>query len=1524
MPDAYHGLSRFSLTLRASPSVARSFAVTTLLQQQRGEDDEEDANGDPSIERAVREVEAATRVRIVLRMANASDSDPFQAEAAALQLLLTAPHPDVLLGPPTSLQASIVGPIASAVQVPLLSYAASDPLLNANAQLPYFVRMHYDDQAQMTAVSDIISYYNWTQVVALFESTDSAWNGFQTLTRLLQQRGTARVVASWQFDSGVSAVEDVMKALLQVRSVEASVFVLHLQNEPTIRLLLKTASQLGLFTEGYVWIATAGVMSLLAAEPRLSSTQASCEGMIGTLPFDVPTPHRDDTVKAISGVAKLSPSLLLSEAEGYRQALYAYDAVKLFAAAHLDTLLHPPAPPPPPSPSPPSQGNSSSSPAPPAPPAAAAGGVIEGFQQLQIRQGGDALLASILSSNMSGVTGEVSFTSSGDLQEQFFRIANIQYGIRTIGFYHYRANTSNTTATTTPANTTSSTNTTAAAPAAPNAASPAPAPAPSPAAAAAAPSPGAGAAGNASTSTASPSSSSSSSSSSSNATASPATAAQGLVSIEQMAQLLVSRKLATQAAALAAVKASSTQAGPDGVGTSVGSAGVLRDVVWPGGTKTEVPVGSFPKSSAPLQIAVPVKRGYHQFVFVGDALSNLSRSNEKFSGFCIDVFKAAVALLPYNLQYQFVAFGDGQSDPNYDTMVAAVANKTYDAAVGDITITAQRAQLVEFTQPFEASGLTMIVPVQQAPPDTWAFFRPFTPGMWVLLYFSFFYTALVVWFLEHLQNDDFGGKLHQQLATSVWFSFSTMTFSQEENVKTTLGRIVVIVWLFVVFVISSAYTASLSSVLTVSQSEPTIQDFQSLVVTNDAVGYQRGSFSFEYLRGVGINESRLVALSDEAEVDGALNRTDVVAMVDEEPYVDIFLSDYCAYSKPTHAFATFNLGFAFQKGSSLANDMSIAIEALAQNGQLQSLHDLWLHGRGTCSSGPSLQSIRLGPDSFWGLFLLYVVAACGACLIYVVLLVYRGLKAFQHARHGHAEDSDEHTTPIAPMPKPKRLKSHVRHYKSAYTAGVEWSMQRNMGYSTRTPAGVLSSNDLSKYDVSSIDFSTQHSSGADTSHRQAHPVTSDSRYSATQNPHTPRSLPTPPANPRDLPRSHDIRLKSHAAIIMGVDSPRRTFLSSPATVKPGGNPAYKASGNLIAAAALSASASAASATAAVAPPPASSATGASPLSAGLSPHRKASPSALALMMIRREAAAAGDVTKNASSYLSPRKNSSGAAANGTNGAAAPDGLSYATADAATAGFVSLSLGDSADTAARAAMNLLSLEDAQNAKVPPPPTTQQPAAVQNGSAGSPLLKRVGSAVAAAAAAAAATNSPSKIGTTASPPTAAPAKFVYHEDRVRVVRPEDDADGKALRAKLVALVPFQKGQLIAKIDGVSWDVPCSYSTVQYGAQRHLELNSDLVYMNHSCDPNVAVSVGAMEVRALQAIPVGAELTFFYPSSEWEMQQPFTCWCGSDKCVRLVAGAKFLTVDKLSQYFVNAHIRDIVCNTLSSKLPKQHGAM
>ncbi|KAJ1537753.1 hypothetical protein HK405_014379, partial [Cladochytrium tenue] len=50
------------------------------------------------------------------------------------------------------------------------------------------------------------------------------------------------------------------------------------------------------------------------------------------------------------------------------------------------------------------------------------------------------------------------------------------------------------------------------------------------------------------------------------------------------------------------------------------------------------------------------------------------------------------------------------------------------------------------------------------------------------------------------------------------------------------------------------------------------------------------------------------------------------------------------------------------------------------------------------------------------------------------------------------------------------------------------------------------------------------------------------------------------------------------------------------------------------------------------------------------------------------------------------------------------------------------------------------------------------------------------------------------------------------------------------------------------------------------------------NHSCNPSVFVDVDARQVVAAHDIPAGAQLTFFYPSTEWDMDQPFRCWCAN----------------------------------------------
>lgn len=56
-------------------------------------------------------------------------------------------------------------------------------------------------------------------------------------------------------------------------------------------------------------------------------------------------------------------------------------------------------------------------------------------------------------------------------------------------------------------------------------------------------------------------------------------------------------------------------------------------------------------------------------------------------------------------------------------------------------------------------------------------------------------------------------------------------------------------------------------------------------------------------------------------------------------------------------------------------------------------------------------------------------------------------------------------------------------------------------------------------------------------------------------------------------------------------------------------------------------------------------------------------------------------------------------------------------------------------------------------------------------------------------------------------------------------------------------------------------------------------------------------------------GDELTFFYPSTEWHMAQPFQCLCSTPVCRGTIAGAKSMPPSKLEGYWLNGHIRQLL---------------
>lgn len=146
---------------------------------------------------------------------------------------------------------------------------------------------------------------------------------------------------------------------------------------------------------------------------------------------------------------------------------------------------------------------------------------------------------------------------------------------------------------------------------------------------------------------------------------------------------------------------------------------------------------------------------------------------------------------------------------------------------------------------------------------------------------------------------------------------------------------------------------------------------------------------------------------------------------------------------------------------------------------------------------------------------------------------------------------------------------------------------------------------------------------------------------------------------------------------------------------------------------------------------------------------------------------------------------------------------------------------------------------------------------------------------------------------------------HPESLQVIK------GAPFSASARSLVALPAGAIFSKITTAIPAPQKTYTSVQTGPGLNIELCSDLVYCNHSCSPSLEFDMSAFEVRVSRDRPlsVGDELTFFYPSTEWDMVQPFKCNCGSRNCLGVIAGSKDIDPSALSQYWLNPHVKELL---------------
>lgn len=143
-------------------------------------------------------------------------------------------------------------------------------------------------------------------------------------------------------------------------------------------------------------------------------------------------------------------------------------------------------------------------------------------------------------------------------------------------------------------------------------------------------------------------------------------------------------------------------------------------------------------------------------------------------------------------------------------------------------------------------------------------------------------------------------------------------------------------------------------------------------------------------------------------------------------------------------------------------------------------------------------------------------------------------------------------------------------------------------------------------------------------------------------------------------------------------------------------------------------------------------------------------------------------------------------------------------------------------------------------------------------------------------------------------------------------------------LVSRVARARGAHFCYITSFTPVSAATRSSIQTSKQHHAELTSALVYTNHSCAPTVELLIhspdetghyqdgiaGEFRVVNDRDLKVGDELTWFYPSTEWEFAEPFHCACGAGGgvCVGVHSGSATLPTTVLDKYFINDHVEEL----------------
>lgn len=286
-------------------------------------------------------------------------------------------------------------------------------------------------------------------------------------------------------------------------------------------------------------------------------------------------------------------------------------------------------------------------------------------------------------------------------------------------------------------------------------------------------------------------------------------------------------------------------------------------------------------------------------------------SNGNWTGLTIELWEDIAEEM--GVEYQYIQLPLAEN-------IQSVHTKTTDVALGAISITESREQLVDFTHTYFTSGLGIITKQTRS----FSVFDILTDERFLksvaqLIGFVFAGGLLILICENGAKNPDF--KI-TNVGNGVWWSIVTITTTGYGDLvpKTTLGRIFASIWMVLGAIIVPAMIGGLAATMTLDTNSTTIKSKSSL--HRHAVGIIGNTSTELYFKN---NNIPYTAVNSLDELLSKVNDGSLDGGVYDAPMLQYHARKYPDLVVLPEVFDRQYYGFAIQEGSPLRNQLNVQL-----------------------------------------------------------------------------------------------------------------------------------------------------------------------------------------------------------------------------------------------------------------------------------------------------------------------------------------------------------------------------------------------------------------------------------------------------------------------------------------------------------------------------------------------------------------------------------------------------------------------